>query len=95
MSNSRALFTDDKGKGLPAADEDFSVAGVVGVGQALTVKSNQTAFKDVTFFIPNSAFANIPDTLTRMQYIVVVLDPSDTTTPLAVSEPGVIKLSRK
>ncbi|MCC6973778.1 MAG: S8 family serine peptidase [Anaerolineae bacterium] len=89
------IFTDDKGKGLPAADEDFSVAGVVGVGQALTVKSNQTAFKDVTFFIPNSAFANIPDTLTRMQYIVVVLDPSDTTTPLAVSEPGVIKLSRK
>lgn len=90
-----ALVVDADGNEVPSALEDYDLSGTIGTGVVIKPKRNQTAFKNVTMFIPNAAFADVTDE--ELVLIVGAFDASDPDSAKAIarSEPVLLKLSRK
>jgi hypothetical protein len=89
------LFFDADGNAVPSSNAKFDVNGTIGTAVAVTPKRNQTAFKNVTLFVPNSAFQEV--TVSELSLIVGVLDVTDKNNAVVVakSDPIVIRVSRR
>jgi hypothetical protein len=90
-----AIILDADGSEVPSAVEDYDLNGTIGTGVVIKPKRNQTAFKNVTMFIPNAAFAEVTEE--EVLLIVGAFDASDpdSTKAIARSEAVRIKLSRQ
>lgn len=91
-----ATFTDTDDNPIPSEDENYSIRGGLATATGFKVKANQTVFKDVPLFIPNTVFTSVPEDITEMLMTVIVLDTTDRENParLSVSDPIKIKLKR-
>ncbi|MFN8418365.1 MAG: S8 family serine peptidase [Anaerolineae bacterium] len=70
-----ALFFDADGNAVPSSDPDYDANGTIGVGIAVKPKRNQTAFKNVTLFVPNSAFEDVTED--ELYFVVIAADATD------------------
>ncbi|MBX3064622.1 MAG: S8 family serine peptidase [Anaerolineae bacterium] len=89
-----ALFFDKDGNDVASSDPDYDASGTIGVGISVKPKRNQTAFKNVTLFIPDSAFEEVTEE--ELYFVVIAADAtdSDNWVIVAQSEPIQIVLDR-
>ncbi|MBX3085450.1 MAG: S8 family serine peptidase [Anaerolineae bacterium] len=86
------FFAPDKSE-LQSANEQYSINGQIGTGTVLSVKRNQTVFKDVTLFIANSAFADVTED--SFFFIVGAIDVTDQNNPVLVAKSDPIEVTKK
>ncbi len=81
-----AVFGTPDGEPIPATDERYDLNGALATFATVTVKRNQTTFKDVPLFIPNSAFADVESK--EILYVVAIFDitDKDNVTRLAITD---------
>lgn len=89
-----AIFTDENDGPVPSADPEFDVNGTIGVATLVKVTGKQNRFKDITLFIPNAVFSDLP--AGRIKFTVVVLDATDENNieRLAIAEPVFLRISK-
>jgi subtilisin family serine protease len=87
-----AIILDANGKAVPSANKKFDVNGTIGTGVVVKPKRNQTVFKNVTLFIPNSAFSKVKNK--ELFLVVGAIDASeqDNAKLIARSEPVKIRV---
>lgn len=86
------VTTDRSGNDIPSADPKFELGGTIASASIVNVKKKQSTFKNVTVFIPNSAFEDVTED--EIQFTAILFDFSDQENPvvLATSEPITAKL---
>jgi hypothetical protein len=90
------FFAEDGETAIKPKTSKYQILGTLGTYREFSPKFASSSYSNVTLFLPNSEFGNLPRGESSLTYIVAVLDITNEkdVNPLAVSDPEPVTVKR-